>query len=75
MRRQTKSLRAQNYAQALGRLGAMQTRLSADPKLANLFARGVRDPGKLTPEERIQFTWTFYEMFGAFEFMFDQAKT
>ena len=27
----------------------------------------------LTAGERVQFTWTFYEMFGAFEFMFHQV--
>ena len=43
-------------------------------KLAKLFARGVRDPAAHSVEERIQFTWTFYEIFGAFAFMYDQSR-
>jgi hypothetical protein len=74
VRQQTRTLRSQNYAHALGRLAAVQARLSGDEALAGLFARGVRDPAALTVEERIQFTWTFYEIFGAFEFMYDQAR-
>lgn len=74
VRQQTRALRSQNYAHALGRLAAVQARLSADATLANLLARGVRDPASLTVEERIQFTWTFYEIFGAFEFIYDQSR-
>lgn len=74
VRQQTRALRSQNYAHALGRLAAVQARLSGDAKLAELFARGVRDTGMLTSEERIQFTWAFYEIFGAFEFMYDQVR-
>jgi hypothetical protein len=74
MRQQTRTLRSQNYAHALGRLAAVQARLSGDAAMANLFARGARDPSALTVEERIQFTWTFYEIFGAFEFMHDQSR-
>lgn len=74
MRQQTKALRSQNYAHALGRLAAVQARLSGDADLADLFARGVRDTSRLTLPERIQFTWAFYEIFGSFEFMYDQAR-
>jgi hypothetical protein len=74
VRQQTRTLRSQNYAHALGRLAAVQARLSGDSALADLFARGVRDPTVLTVQERIQFTWTFYEIFGAFEFIYDQAR-
>lgn len=74
VRQQTRTLRSQNYAHALGRLAAVQARLSGDAALANLFARGTRDPTALSVEERIQFTWTFYEIFGAFEFMHDQSR-
>jgi hypothetical protein len=74
VRQQTRALRSQNYAHALGRLAAVQARLSSDPRLANLLARGVREPAGLTVEERIQFTWTFYEIFGAFEFIYDQSR-
>ena len=72
VRQQTRTLRSQNYAQALGRLAAVQARLSESAQLANVFARGAGDVKSLTVEERIQFNWTFYEIFGAFEFMYDQ---
>ena len=75
VRQNTQSLRTENYARALDRVSAMQARLSEDPDLAAIFDRGLRDTGALTTEQRIQFTWAFYEMFGAFEFMFHQAQT
>lgn len=74
VRQQTRALRAQNYAQALGRLAAVQARLSESERLASVFARGAVDTSLLTVEERIQFTWTFYEIFGAMEFMYDQLR-
>jgi hypothetical protein len=37
--------------------------------------RGPIDPSRLTEEERVQFAWAFYEMFGAFEFMFHQSES
>ena len=39
-----------------------------------MFFKGVRDPGALTPVDRIRFTWVFYEIFGAFEFIHDEAR-
>jgi K+-sensing histidine kinase KdpD len=74
VRRHTQSLRSQNYARALDRLAAMQSRLSVDSTASRTFSKGVRDTSSLTREERIQFTWAFYELFGTFEFMFDEAR-
>lgn len=73
VRQNTQSLRTENYARALDRVAAMQARLSADPDLAAVFGRGVADAGALTAQQRIQFAWAFYEMFGAFEFMYHQS--
>jgi hypothetical protein len=73
VRQNTESLRVENYARALERVANMQARLSADAVFAELIARGAADPARLTAGERMQFTWTFYEMFGAFEFMLHQA--
>jgi hypothetical protein len=74
VRQNTQSLRTENYARALDRVAALQARLSADPELALIISRGVLDTSSLSPQQRIQFTWAFYEMFGAFEFMYDQAQ-
>jgi hypothetical protein len=74
VRRHNHSLHAQNYSKALDRLAAVQSRLGADPDAARMFNTGVRDAAALTPEERIRFTWIFYEIFGSFEFMFDEAR-
>lgn len=74
VRRQTKSLQSQNYGRALDRLASVQSRLGTDPAAANVFNRGVRNPGSLSFDERTQFTWLLYEIFGAFEFMFDEAQ-
>jgi hypothetical protein len=74
VRQNTQSLRTENYARALDRVAALQARLSADPELALIISRGVLDTSSLSAQQRIQFTWAFYEMFGAFEFMHDQAQ-
>jgi hypothetical protein len=62
IRRHTQSLRSQNYAKALDRLAATQSKL------------GVRDPSLLSPIERAQLAWILYEIFGAFEFMYQETK-
>lgn len=74
MRHNTRAQNSQNYAQALGRLAAMQSRLGADEATAEMFVRGVRDAAALSVLERVRFTWIMYEMFGTFEFMYDQAQ-
>lgn len=75
VRQNTDSLKTENYARALERVAAMQARLSSDTSFAAIVTRGAVDPSCLTVEERVQFTWTFYEMFGAFEFMFHQSES
>lgn len=75
VRQSTKSLKTENYARALERVSALQARLSSDAAFAAIVTRGTIDPSRLTAEQRVQFTWTFYEMFGAFEFMFHQAES
>ena len=74
VRQNTQSLRTENYARALDRVAVLQARLSADPDLAAVFGRGLLDTSALTLGQRIQFTWAFYEMFGAFEFMYHQSQ-
>ena len=74
VRQHTRSLGSQNYATALDRLAAVQARLGSDPAANNVFTRGVRDARALTSDERTQLVWILYEMFGAFEFMFDEAE-
>lgn len=75
VRQSTHSLRTENYARALERVATMQSRLSSDAAFAAIVTRGAIDASRLTAEERVQFTWTFYEMFGAFEFMFHQSES
>jgi len=70
VRQGTKAQQTENYARALDRISAMQSRLSQDSEISSIFARGVQDTSKLTAFERIRFTWALYEMFDAFEFMF-----
>ena len=53
----------------------MQSVLSQDGEISSIFARGVQDASQLTPLERIRFTWSLYEAFDAFEFMFHTYKT
>lgn len=74
MRQNTRSLRAENYAHALDRVANMQARLSTNPELVRIFNVGLADPLALRRSERVQFTWSLYEMFGSFEFMYLQSR-
>lgn len=75
VRQNTQAQRTENFSRALDRVAAMQAALSQDSQTSAIFSKGVADPAKLTPNERIQFTWAMYELFGAFEFMYLAAKT
>ena len=75
VRQNTQAQRTENYSRALDRLAAMQSMLSQDGELSLIFSRGTTDTSKLTPQERIRFTWSMYELFGAFEFMFHASRT
>ena len=74
VRQNTQSQRTENYARALDRVSTMQARLSVDRDMAELFGTGVLNTRVLKPGQRIQFAWAFYEMFGAFEFMYHQSQ-
>ncbi len=75
VRQNTQAQRTENFSRALDRVAAMQSALSQDSETSVIFSKGVADPSKLTPRERLQFTWAMYELFGAFEFMFLASKT
>ena len=74
VRQNTRAQRLENASRILDRTASMQGALSRDPAMSVLFSKGVSDTSKLTPQERIQFTWAMYEFFGALEFMFIAAK-
>lgn len=74
VRQNTQSLRSENYARVLERMSTMQSRLSMDPDLHHLFMVGAEDPARLSRSERVRFSWALYELFGAGEFMFHQAR-
>ena len=75
IRQSTQAQRTENYSRALDRLAAMQSSLSQDDKFSLIFSKGVLDTTNLTSQERLRFTWSLYEAFGAFEFMFHASKT
>lgn len=75
VRQSSKAQRTENYARALERVSAFQAVLSQDSDLARIFAKGVQDTSSLTGLEKIRFTWSLYEAFGSFEFMFHTYKT
>jgi hypothetical protein len=70
VRQNTQAQQTENFSRALDRVAAMQATLSQDPATSVIFSKGVSEPSKLTPQERMRFTWVMYELFGAFEFMF-----
>ena len=75
VRQNTQAQQTENFSRALDRVAAIQATLSQDPETSVIFSKGVSDPSDLTSTERMQFTWTMYELFGAFEFMFLASKT
>jgi hypothetical protein len=74
IRQNTQAQRMENYSRGLDRLAAIQSMLSQDSEMSLLFSKGVLDSSKLTPQERVRFTWAIYEALGAFEFMFHASK-
>ena len=74
IRQNTESQRMENYSRGLDRLAAMQSMLSQDSEMSLLFSRGAVDSSKLTPQERVRFTWAIYEALGAFEFKFHASR-
>jgi hypothetical protein len=75
IRQSTQAQRTENYSRALDRLAAMQSSMSQDDEFSLMISIGAVDTKKLTPGERVRFTWSMYEAFGAFEFMFHASKT
>jgi hypothetical protein len=75
IRQSTEAQRTENYARALERLAAFQSLLSQDSEVSHIFAKGLTEISKLTPQEKLRFNWSMYEAFGAFEFMFHASKT
>lgn len=74
VRQNTRSLRAENYARVLDRLSTLQSNLSSDAELNRIVVVGAQTPEALTRSERVRLTWALYELMGAGEFVFHQAK-
>jgi hypothetical protein len=74
IRQSTQAQHTDTYARALDRLAVMQARMSQTGEFADILVKGMSDHRQLTQRERVQFTWAFYEMFGAFEFMYHQSR-
>jgi hypothetical protein len=75
IRQNTRSQRVDSYARSLDRVTSLQARMSDNPKLGAILLKGVLDSNALSRQERVQFTWAFYEMFSGFEFIFHQAES
>jgi hypothetical protein len=74
VRQNTKSLRTENHARVLDRMSNIQSRASMDADLNRILTVGAESPGRLTPLDRLRFSWALYEMFGAAEFMYLQFR-
>ena len=74
VRQNTSSLRAENYARVLNRMATLQSKLSTDAELNRVVVTGAGNPEALTRHERIRFSWALYELMGAAEFMYHQAR-
>lgn len=74
VRQNTKSLSSENYARALDRLSTLQSNLSSDSELNRIVVVGAEHPESLKRSERMRLSWALYELLGAAEFVFHQAK-
>lgn len=74
VRQNTRSLRTENFARALERMSTLQSRISVDADVNRVVMIGAEEPGKLSRSDRVRFSWAMYELFGAGEFMFHQAR-
>lgn len=75
IRQNTRSQHSESFGKALDRVATLQGRLSDNAELAEILLRGAMDARSLTETERVRFTWMFYEMFSAFEYIFHQTRT
>jgi len=74
IRGNTSSVRSDNYARSLERMGSMQEFLARDQAFTKIFNRGLVDPRSLSVTERTQFIWVITELLGNLEFMCFQAQ-
>ncbi|MDX1577750.1 MAG: hypothetical protein R3266_04670 [Gemmatimonadota bacterium] len=74
VRQQSELLITENYGRVLERMSAIQSQLGTDRELSHLLVIGAQSPGALTSSERVRFSWAMYELFGAGEFMYNQAQ-
>ncbi len=74
VRQNTAAQRMETYAQAVQRIGMLQTEVSKDHELLRAWSKGLMDPDSLTPNQRMQLNWTLYAAFGDMEFLFIAAK-
>lgn len=74
VRQNSKLLITENYGRVLDRMSAVQSRLAAEPEFHHIVVVGAQSPGALSGSERVRFTWAMYELFGAGEFMYNQAR-
>ena len=57
VRQNTQAQRTENYSRAQDRLAAIQSMLAQDGEISLIVSKGALDTSKLTPQERIRFTW------------------
>ena len=74
VRQQSELLVTENYGRVLDRMSAIQSQLGTDQELNHIVVIGAQSPGALSGSERVRFNWTMYEVFGAGEFMYNQAR-
>lgn len=74
VRQNSMLLITENYGRVLERMSAVQSRLAAEPQFHHIVVVGAQSPGELSGSERVRFTWAMYELFGAGEFMYNQAQ-
>ena len=66
--------RSENYGRIVETIARLLSSVSENPTVAHLMVVGSTDMDELETEERVRFGFLMYEIFGNYEFIYEQSK-
>jgi hypothetical protein len=74
-RQAEQSQRSENFGRAVDRIAELLSRWADSAELTRIIAVGSADLESLEPIDRIRFGWIAYEVFGTYEFIYQQHES
>ncbi len=74
-RQSDQSQRSENDGRTVDRIGAILAQLAENAELTRIVAIGSSDLTNLEPIDRVRFGWVMHQIFGAYEFIFQQHRS